>query len=72
MQEYFGTDEMAYKIGSPNVEEPRSYTSFSEGLQDGIELRILQGLHFRNADEAGVEVGQKAAKAAAERLAPAD
>jgi hypothetical protein len=70
MQEYFGTDDMAYTIGSPNVEEPRSYTSFSEGLQDGIEVRILHGIHFRHADEAGVEVGKNAAAAAAARLAP--
>jgi hypothetical protein len=71
MQEYFGTDEMAYTVGSPNSDEPRSFTSFSEGMKDGIELRILQGIHFRRGDEAAVEIGQKAAKAAAERLAPA-
>jgi hypothetical protein len=72
MQEYFGTDEMAYKIGSSNVDEPRIYTSFSQGLQDGIELRILSGIHFRKADVDGVALGQKAAALAAERLAPAD
>jgi hypothetical protein len=71
LQEYFGTDEMAYKVGSPAVETPRSYTSFTEGLQDGIELRILEGLHFRNAEEQAVALGQKAAALAAERLAPA-
>ena len=72
MQEYFGTDDMAYKIGSPNVKEPRSYTSFSQGLQDGVELRILQGIHLRKADVDGVALGQKAAALAADRLAPAD
>jgi hypothetical protein len=71
MQQYFGTDEMEYTVASPNA-EPKSFTSFSEGLQDGIELRVLQGIHFRNGDEAGVEVGQKAAAAAAERLASVD
>lgn len=69
MQEYFGTDEMAYTIGSPNADEPRSYASFSEGLQDGIEVRILLGIHFRNPDEQAVALGQKAASLAAERLA---
>jgi hypothetical protein len=72
MQEYFGTDEMAYTVASPTSEEPRSFSSFSEGLEDGVELRILQGIHFRNGELAGVEVGQKAAAAAAERLAPAE
>jgi len=70
MQEYFGTDEMAYKISSPNVDEPRSYTSFTEGLQDGIEVRILLGIHFRNPDVQAVELGQQAAALAAARLAP--
>jgi hypothetical protein len=72
MQEYFGKDEVAYTVTSPNADEPKSFTSFSEGLQDGIELRVLQGIHFRKGDEAGVEVGQKAAAAAAERLAPVE
>ena len=70
MQQFFGTDEMAYQITNPEIEEPRSYTSFNQGLQDGIELRILQGIHFRSAETQGVELGQKAAALAAERLAP--
>ena len=70
MQEYFGTDDMAVKVGSPNVDEPRSYASFTELLQDGIEVRILEGLHFRNADEQAAALGQKAAALAADRLAP--
>ena len=61
---------MAYQIGNPDIPEPRSYTSFSQGLQEGIDLRILQGIHFRNADVQGAEMGQKAAALAAERLAP--
>jgi hypothetical protein len=72
MQEYFGKDDMAYKVGKPNTEETKSFDSFSEGLKDGVELRILQGIHFRRGDESTLEIGQQAAKAAAERLAPAD
>ena len=72
LQEFFGTDEMAYPITSPNVEEPRSYTSFSQGLQEGIDLRILTGIHFRNADVQGAQMGQQAAALAAERLAPVE
>lgn len=70
LREFFGTDEMAYQITSPESSEPRSYTSFSQGLQEGIDLRIYEGIHFRTADEQGVEVGLKAAALAAERLAP--
>jgi hypothetical protein len=70
LQEFFGTDEMAYQISNPNIAEPRSYTSFSQGLQEGIDLRVLTGIHFRNADVQGVLMGQQAAALAAERLAP--
>ncbi len=71
LTEFFGTDEMAYQISNPEMAEPRTYTSFSQGLQEGIELRILQGIHFRNGEVQGAEMGQKAAALAAERLAPA-
>ncbi len=70
LREFFGTDEMAYQITSPDFPEPRSYTSFSQGLQEGIDLRIVQGIHFRTGDEQGAETGLKAAALAAERLAP--
>ena len=68
--EFFGTDEMSYQITNPNIPEPRSYTSFSQGLQEGIDLRIYTGIHFRNADVQGAEMGLQAASLAAERLAP--
>jgi hypothetical protein len=70
VREFFGTDDIAYEIMSPDFPEPRQYTSISQGLQEGIELRILEGIHFRNGDEQGVEAGLKAAALAAERLAP--
>lgn len=71
LREFFGTDEMTYQITSPDVPEPRDYTSFSQGLQEGIDLRIWQGIHFRTADVQGAELGLKAAALAADRLAPA-
>ena len=70
LREFFGTDDIAYEIISPDFPEPRQYTSISQGLQEGIELRILEGIHFRNGDEQGVEAGLMAAALAAERLAP--
>ncbi len=72
LTEFFGTDEMAYQISNPDIPEPRSYASFSQGLQEGIDLRIYQGIHFRNGEVQGAEMGQQAAALAAERLAPAD
>lgn len=71
LREFFGTDEIAYQISSPGFPEPRQYTTISQGLQEGIDLRIYEGIHFRNGDEQGVEVGLEAAALAAARLAPA-
>jgi hypothetical protein len=66
LQAFFGTDEMTFTAPGAT----KSYTAFSQGLQDAIDLRILQGLHFRSADEQAAALGQKAAALAAERLAP--
>jgi hypothetical protein len=68
LQGYFGTDEMEFQVGHPEL-EPRSYTTFSQALQENIDLRVLAGLHFRSADEQAAELGRKAAALAAERLA---
>ena len=40
----------------------RHYTRFSDAIRDGIDGRILNGLHFRHADVAGAWIGKKAAQ----------
>jgi hypothetical protein len=40
----------------------RTYTRFSDAIRDAIEGRILNGLHFRHADEEGAWIGKKAAQ----------
>ena len=69
LTETFGTDEMAFSVIGLDGAEPRSYDSFSQALDEVIEARILQGLHFRSADVQGAALGMKAATLAAERLA---
>jgi hypothetical protein len=69
----FGTDEMAFSVISLDEGgEPRPYTSFSQALDECIEARILQGIHFRSADEQAAALGMKAAALAVERLAPVE
>jgi len=48
----------------------RHYKHFTDVLDNTIDARILQGIHFRTPDWQGAEMGQKAAALAAERLAP--
>jgi hypothetical protein len=46
------------------------HTTFHQGLQEGIDLRVNAGIHFRNAEVQRAALGQKVAALAAERLAP--
>ena len=61
---YFGTDEFEFSILSPAAGltvNPRQYHRFSEAAQEVVEVRILQGIHFRFADEAARRQGRRVA-----------
>jgi len=61
---FFGTDEFAFSVSSPNpglVTNPRSFTRFSEAAQEVVDVRIYQGIHFRRADELGRIQGARVA-----------
>ena len=61
---YFGTDEFEFSILSPTpglTMNPRQYHRFSEAAQEVVEVRILQGIHFRFADEAARRQGRRVA-----------
>jgi hypothetical protein len=61
---YFGKDDVPFTVTSPSKEakeKTRNYKSFSEYAQDMVDVRIYQGLHFRFADEASREQGEKVA-----------
>ena len=70
---YFGTDKMAFSLTSPGVPQgpgvpialpgsTRDYTRFTGVIRDAIEGRMLNGLHFRSADEQGAWIGKKVAQ----------
>jgi hypothetical protein len=62
---FFGEDEVTFTVTSnhplanPNS---RTYSRFSDMAADVVEVRILQGIHFRSADEAGRALGTKVAR----------
>jgi hypothetical protein len=61
---YFGKDDVPFTVTSPSKEakeKTRNYKSFSEYAKDMVDVRIYQGLHFRFADEASREQGEKVA-----------
>jgi hypothetical protein len=40
----------------------RSWTSFSEAVEEVIDARVYSGIHFRNSDEVGARMGFQVAK----------
>ena len=61
---YFGTDEFEFSILSPTpglTVNPRQYHRFSEAAQEVVEVRILQGIHFRFAYEQARRQGRRVA-----------
>lgn len=61
---FFGTDEFAFTVSSGAVgllTNPRTYQRFSQAAQEVVDVRVLQGIHFRFADEAGRRQGNRVA-----------
>jgi hypothetical protein len=61
---FFATDDFHFSITSPVaglLQNPRNYHSFSAAADDVVEVRILQGIHFRFADELGRQQGSRIA-----------
>ena len=64
-QLFFGTDDLEFSISSPvaNLQSnPRPYTRLSDAMQDVVEVRILQGIHFRSAEDVGRRQGSRVAQ----------
>jgi hypothetical protein len=61
---FFGTDELDFSISSGAAGltvNPRQYLRSSQAAQEVVEVRILQGIHFRAADEQGRRQGRRVA-----------
>lgn len=59
---FFGTDEMSFSATSASSGTTRSFTSFSQALEETIDARVWSGIHFRTADEQGAEMGKDVAE----------
>jgi hypothetical protein len=59
---YFGNDT-TFTVASDAVPgEPRTYSSFSEAVDEVAFARIAGGIHFRFACEAAHEIGEAVAE----------
>jgi hypothetical protein len=65
LQLFFDTNHFTFEVKSNNplaIPPTRTYTHFSDWADDVVEVRILQGIHFRTADVVGRKQGREVAK----------
>ena len=61
LQQFFCTDRLAWT--DTNVAgRTRSYSRVSDAIEELVGVRVWSGIHFRNADEASVEISRKIVK----------
>jgi PAP2 superfamily len=62
LQNFFGTDNIAFSATSPSSGTTRNFTSFSQALQEAIDSRVWGGIHWRIADVQGAQLGMEVAR----------
>jgi hypothetical protein len=61
LQEFFGTDHVGWS-DTNNAGLTRSFTRFSQAIDEVVDARVWSGIHFRTADEHGHRIGEQVAK----------
>jgi hypothetical protein len=64
LHRFFHTNHMEFKLTSnfaPTIDKERDYSKFSDAADEVVEVRILQGIHFRSADKVARKQGKKVA-----------
>jgi hypothetical protein len=62
LQQFFCTDKLSWTDTTPVGMRTRSFTRVSDAVDEIEDARVWSGIHFRNADEASVEISRKIAK----------
>jgi hypothetical protein len=62
LQNFFGTDKIAFSAHSNKSGTTRSFDRFSDALKEVIDVRVWSGIHFRTADVQGAGLGKKVAR----------
>jgi len=61
MQDFFGTDRIGW-TDTNNGGLTRSFTRFSQAIDEVVDARVWSGIHFRYADEDGAKIGREVAR----------
>ena len=71
---FFGTNDMSFDVVRPIVPSvpnvTRHYEQFTAVVDDTIDARVFQGLHFRSADVQGARIGRDVARLAVDAVPP--
>ena len=68
LQDFFGTDSAHFSALSATSGTTRTFTRFSQAIDEIVDARVYSGLHFRTADEHGAEIGREVARYRSERF----
>jgi hypothetical protein len=60
LQDFFGTDRIGW-TDTNNAGLTRSFTRFSQAIDEVVDARVWSGIHFRNTDEQGARIGRQVA-----------
>jgi hypothetical protein len=74
LKRFFQSDSFPFTIDSTfaGVTTPvRSYSKFSQALDEVIDARVYGGMHYRFSGEVGARIGRESAKQAARAFGPA-
>ncbi len=61
LQDFFGTDRVAW-TDTNNAGLTRSFTRFSQAIDEIVDARVWSGIHFRTADEQGERISKQVAR----------
>jgi hypothetical protein len=59
--DFFGTDKAEFSATSAISGTTRSFTRFSQAIEEIVDARVYSGIHFRAGDEQGARIGQQVA-----------
>ena len=62
LQQFFGTDRVAFSARSNESGTTRHFDRLSDVLREVIDARVWAGIHFRTSDEQGAQLGETVAR----------
>ena len=61
LQDFFGTDQMSFSATHSTLGLRRTFTRFSDAIEEVLWARIYGGLHFWSAETQGAQLGREVA-----------